>query len=239
MALAMIVVDGREIPARTDAPLLWAALDAGIRIPNLCAIRDVAPTASCRLCFVEIEGKPEPVPSCAILPADGMVVRTDTPRVLELRRTAFDLLMAAHVRTCHGCAALGDCALIDIAKRTKMPLHSARFPTRSTGVPDDARHADIVISPDRCVLCAKCIVECARVRPGDPLLEFAYRGRRTVLSTFAGDPLPASCSDCMRCVGVCPTAGLYRKKPAGALSRPGAGGMIETWRRSRSRRGGS
>ena len=218
MTRAIVRIDGREVPAERGQPLLWAALDAGIAIPNLCATRGEPPDGSCRLCFVEVEGRAAPVPSCAAAAADGMVVRTQTPAVAALRRTAFELLMAAHARSCKGCAALRTCELIRIARREKWPLRSKRFPARASAGATDARHAAIVLAPDKCVWCGRCIVECRRVRPQDPLLQFARRGARVVLSTFHGDALPESCAECLRCVDVCPAAGLSR--PRGRSGSP-------------------
>ncbi|MBI5489681.1 MAG: (2Fe-2S)-binding protein [Deltaproteobacteria bacterium] len=211
MARVTILIDGREVSADAGQPLLWAALDAGIHIPNLCAIRDEFPDGNCRLCFVGLEGRAEPVLSCAVRPKDGMVVRAATPELAALRRTGFELLLGAHAPTCHGCAALKSCELIKIAKREKWPLRSKRFALRPITTPADGRHSAIRLEPDKCVWCKRCIVECRRVRPEDPLLEFAHRGPRAVLSTFQGDPLPESCAGCLRCVEVCPTAGLNRK----------------------------
>jgi formate dehydrogenase major subunit/NADH-quinone oxidoreductase subunit G len=212
MARVTIRIDGVEVPADSGRPLLWAALDAGIRIPNLCAIREEFPDGNCRLCFVGVEGRAEPVPSCAVRPQDGMVVRVATPELWALRRTGFELLLGAHATTCHGCPALRSCELIAIARREKWPLRSRRFPPRPIAAPADERHPEIRLEPDKCIWCRRCIVECARVRPRDPLLEFAHRGPRAVLSTFHGDPLPESCAACLRCVEVCPTAGLSRKR---------------------------
>ena len=211
MSRVTILIDGREVPADTGQPLLWAALDAGIAIPNLCAIRDEFPDGNCRLCFVEVEGWKGPALSCAIRPADGMVVRASTPALTALRRTGFELLLSAHATTCHGCTALRTCELIRIARREKWPLRSKRFAPRPIAGTRDDRHPLLRIDPEKCVWCRRCIVECARVRPHDPLLEFAHRGQRAVLSTFHGDPLPESCADCGRCADVCPSAGLVRK----------------------------
>jgi formate dehydrogenase major subunit/NADH-quinone oxidoreductase subunit G len=207
----IVVIDDRQVPVDPAVPLLFAALDAGVWIPNLCAVRGRAPAGACRLCWVAIDGRPGPVPSCAVRPRDGMRVRTGTPEILALRRTAFELLMGAHAPSCRGCPALRTCEMIRIARRMRMPLRAKRLAVRLTGVAADERHRDIRIDPDRCVLCGRCIAECARARPQDPLLEFARRGCRTVLSTFAGEPLPEACSSCMRCVAVCPAAGLSRR----------------------------
>jgi len=211
MSRVTLLIDGREVPASTDEPLLWAALDAGIFIPNLCALRGVFPDGNCRLCFVGIDGACEPALSCAVRPEDGMVVRTDAPEAVALRRAAFELLMGAHAPTCAGCPALETCELIRIAKRERWPLRTKRFPVRAPVARADDRHPAIRIDPERCVWCNRCVVECVRVRPADPLLEFARRGPRTVLSTFGGAPLPDGCAECLRCVAVCPAAGLSRR----------------------------
>ena len=211
MARVTMLINDVEVPADSGQPLLWAALDAGIHVPNLCAIRDVFPDGNCRLCFVEVGGFSEPALSCAVRPRDGMVVRTDSAAVRALQRTGFELLMAAHVDTCHACPALRTCEMIRIAKQEKWPLRTRRFPQRLTGAAADDRQPSIRIDPDRCVWCNRCVVECRRVRPDDPLLEFAHRGPRAVLSTFHGEPLPESCGGCGRCVEVCPAAGLSRR----------------------------
>jgi len=228
MPRVTILINGVEVPADSGQPLLWAALDAGIHIPNLCAIREVFPDGNCRLCFVEVGERSEPVLSCAVRPRDGMIVRTDSAAVRALQRTGFELLMSAHADTCHACPALRTCEMIRIAKQEKWPLRTRRFPQRLTGVAADDRHPSLRIDPDRCVWCNRCVVECRRVRPDDPLLEFAHRGPRTVLSTFHGEPLPESCSRCGRCVDVCPAAGLSRRQggreSVGREAGDGAGG---------------
>jgi len=77
-----ITIDGREITAEEGQMLLWVALENDIYIPHLCAINEEArPNASCRLCFVEIEGINHPVTSCTRFVEEGMVVHTSTPRV--------------------------------------------------------------------------------------------------------------------------------------------------------------
>ncbi|MBW2193141.1 MAG: (2Fe-2S)-binding protein, partial [Deltaproteobacteria bacterium] len=79
-------VDGRSIQAPQGVTLLQACLDNDIYIPNLCFLADYQnPPASCRLCFVEIDGEEKPVTSCTVGVADGMVVRTDTSPVRRLQ----------------------------------------------------------------------------------------------------------------------------------------------------------
>jgi bidirectional [NiFe] hydrogenase diaphorase subunit len=105
MDTVTLTIDGIPVKARRGEKVLWAALDAGIYIPNLCAIREAEqPFGGCRLCFVEIEGRPAPVTACTEEVAEGMVVHTESPRVERLRRTAAELLIAAHHVDCRACA---------------------------------------------------------------------------------------------------------------------------------------
>ena len=89
MSKVSLTIDGREITARKGEKVLWAALDSGIYIPNLCAIREASePWGGCRLCFVEIEGRRGPVTACTEPVADDMVVNTRGAGSLRLARTA-------------------------------------------------------------------------------------------------------------------------------------------------------
>ena len=85
------------------------------------------PPVSCRLCFVDIDGHDKPVPSCAVKPEDGMIVRTDSPEVRRLQKTAFELLLSVHIIECGNCNANKKCALQNIAKFLKIPLRQKRI----------------------------------------------------------------------------------------------------------------
>jgi bidirectional [NiFe] hydrogenase diaphorase subunit len=90
-------VDDQEIKTKEGKTVLQACLDNQIYIPNLCYLEDMeSPSASCRMCFVEIEGMPQPVPSCTVQVNEDMVVKTDTPVVRQLQRTALRLLLSVH-----------------------------------------------------------------------------------------------------------------------------------------------
>jgi len=115
-----LTIDGQEIEAKKGERLLWVALDAGIFIPNLCAIREKDhPQTGCRLCFVEIEGRDDLVAACAERVAEGMVVKTNTERVDRVRRTAFEILLSNHNIDCKNCVQNGNCALQETASKLK------------------------------------------------------------------------------------------------------------------------
>jgi formate dehydrogenase major subunit/NADH-quinone oxidoreductase subunit G len=211
MSKVSLTIDGIEIRAGEGEKLLWAALDAGIYIPSLCAIRGVnPPRAGCRLCFVQIEGQPRPVTACTEPVADGMVVYTNTPRVNRLRRTAFELLMSNHPVECAKCPKNRDCELQRIASHLGLKLRQKRFRSIPRSLPVDSSHPLFTYDPNQCVLCGKCVWVCTE--NGKGVLNFAFRGVDMVVSTFDNIPLTESnCDGCLECVAVCPVAALVLK----------------------------
>ena len=208
-----LTINGKKITATEGEKLLWVALDNGIYIPNLCALRDKSePSAACRLCFVEVEGKEEPVPACTEGVSEGMVVNTRGAEALRLARTAFELLLASHPVDCAHCAANGVCELQTIARHLKIKLKSKRLKKLLRELPIDDSNPLLTYDPNKCVLCERCIWVChKRLEIG--ILGFAYRGFERVVTTFAGEPLGKSnCQQCGDCIRVCPTGALVLKE---------------------------
>ena len=207
--LCTINIDGKEIRVKYHSNLLWASLDNGFFIPNLCSIVDKHKTyASCRLCFVEIEGRPEPVTACTEKAQDGLVIHLHTPRTVKLRRTAFELLLSNHKLDCAHCIKNRNCDLQRIARAEHFKLRGRRFNKIDLNLPVDTSHARINFNRNKCVLCGKCVWVCQN--QGRSVLDFAYRGIKTTISTFADRPLSETdCNSCLACTSVCPVGALY------------------------------
>jgi bidirectional [NiFe] hydrogenase diaphorase subunit len=209
----LLTINGKQVKVPASASVLWAALDNGIYIPNLCAIRDKPePSASCRLCWVEVVGKKSSVTACTEPVAEGMVVNTRGDKALELARTGFELLMASHALDCAHCPANGVCELQKIAKVLGCKLKPKRFRVLLRNLPVDDSNPLFTLDPNKCVLCGRCVWTCRRdVKSG--VFGFAHRGFERVLTTFGDEPIGARrCLDCERCVEVCPTGALTLKK---------------------------
>src|SRR4030042_4805456 len=107
-----LTIDDKKISCTEGKAILWVALENGIYIPNLCAIREkMQPSASCRLCFVEIGGENEPVNACTEPVKEGMVVHTRGENALRLARTSAELILASHPVDCGYCFKNRSCEL--------------------------------------------------------------------------------------------------------------------------------
>ena len=210
-----LTIDGKEIRAADGENILWAALDNGIYIPNLCAIRERDELyAACRLCFVEVEGREMPVIACTEPVNDGMVVNTKGGKALRLARTAFELLLASHPVDCAHCLKSGTCELQRIAQHLGVKLNTKRFRKILPNLPIDTSSPLLVYDPNKCVLCSRCVWVCQE-KLGRGEIAFAYRGFQRRVTTFGDAPFAeTSCQYCGECVKVCPVGAFAFKEEA-------------------------
>ena len=207
-----LTINDQQIRATDGEKILWAALDNGIYIPNLCAIREQCePFGGCRLCFVEIEGKDDPVTACTAPVTEGMVINTKGAKALRLARTALELLLASHPVDCAHCLKNGSCELQKIARHLSVKLKAERFRKILPELPVDSSSPLFIYDPNKCVLCGKCVWVCQE-KLGKGTIGFAYRGFRRIVTTFGDEPLGKSrCRDCSECVAICPVGALVFK----------------------------
>ncbi|MDN5293089.1 MAG: bidirectional [NiFe] hydrogenase diaphorase subunit [Eubacteriales bacterium] len=208
-----ITIDGQQVTAAEGDKLLWVALDHGIYIPHLCGIREKEhPDASCRLCFVEVEGLPNPVTSCTLPVKEGMVVRTRSERVDRLVRTAFELLLSNHRLSCAKCGKNGRCELQKIAQERGLKLKLTRMRSLLVEKPVDDSPEKFYYDPNRCVLCGRC-VWADREKAKIGAIGFVRRGMDRRVAAFWEQPLADSpCIECLACVEACPVGALVAKE---------------------------
>jgi len=213
MRTVSLTIDGKQVTAHEGENLLWVALDNGIYIPNLCAIRErPEPMAACRLCFVEVEGKEQSVTACTETVTEGMIVNTKGIKAMNLARRGFELLMASHTLDCAHCPKSGSCELQYIAHHLGVRLKSKQLRELRRDLPVDDSHPQITYDPNKCVLCGRCVWAC-REHLGVGALGFARRGFERMVTTFEDMPLAVSkCDRCAECIEVCPTGALVLKR---------------------------
>lgn len=196
-----LTINGKEIHAPEGTNLIDAAELGGIHIPNLCYLKGLKGIGACRLCMVEIEGLKAPMIACTTRVKEGMVVRTDTERVLETRRFVIDLILSMHPLDCMTCTKAGACNLQKYAY--DFEIKESSFIRKKFGFSIDEANPFIKRDPDYCVLCGRCVRVCKD--QGTNVLEFMGRGVGSKVTTANDRPLQESgCTFCGSCIDVCP-----------------------------------
>ncbi|MBI4284461.1 MAG: (2Fe-2S)-binding protein [Chloroflexi bacterium] len=212
MKTVTLSIDGKKVFAHTGEKVLWAALDNGIYIPNLCAMRENSeePMTACRLCFVEIEGYAQPVTACTEPVREGLEVSTRGERALRLARSGLELLLASHPIECARCPVNRACELQRMAAHLGIKLKTRRLRKFVHEFPIDSSSPLFVYDPNKCVLCGRCVFICQKL-PGTPAIGFAHRGFDRRVTTCGDEPIGNRCGDCTECVSACPSGALVFK----------------------------
>jgi NADH dehydrogenase/NADH:ubiquinone oxidoreductase subunit G len=218
MSDVKLTINGTPVTGPKGATILEVARENGIDIPTLCYLKDLPPVGACRLCVVEVEGSRTLVGSCHTPVAEGMVVNTHSPRVLETRRILIELTLASHPDSCLVCDKANLCELRRIA--AEMDIGLPRFRLRKHYFPVEDANPCIVRDMSKCILCRRCVTACLD-QHGARIFSLAYRGFES--KVVYGLDLPVSgeqaIRDCDACIRLCPT---------GALSRPVRVGEAKT-----------
>jgi formate dehydrogenase major subunit len=205
-------IDGRPVTVPEGTSVMRAAAIAGTRIPKLCALEDLEPFGSCRLCLVEIEGRPGYPASCTTEVAEGMVVRTQTDRVAELRRNVMELYISDHPLDCLTCPTNGNCELQDMAGA--VGLREVRYGYEGANhleKPKDESAPYFTFDPSKCIVCSRCVRACEE-QQGTFALTIDGRGFDSQVAASENQPFSESeCVSCGACVKACPTATLTEK----------------------------
>jgi formate dehydrogenase major subunit len=205
-------VDGQTISVPEGTSIMRAAAELGTQIPKLCSTDMLNAFGSCRLCLVEIEGRAGTPASCTTPVTEGMVVRTQTERLKQLRKGVMELYISDHPLDCLTCAANGDCELQDMAGA--VGLRDVRYGYAGDKHPDpgkDESNPYFTYDPSKCIVCSRCVRACEEVQ-GTFALTIAGRGFDSVVSPGMEESFFGSeCVSCGACVQACPTATLTEK----------------------------
>jgi formate dehydrogenase major subunit len=208
--IVTLEINGETVRAPAGTSIMRAAAEAGIPIPKLCATDSLEAFGSCRMCLVQIDGKPGLVSSCTQPVQQDLRVVTQNHEIARLRRGVMELYISDHPLDCLTCAANGDCELQDVAGQ--VGLRDVRYAGGSNHANDpiDKSNPYFTYDPSKCIVCSRCVRACEEVQ-GTFALTIDGRGFSSRVATGAENFFASECVSCGACVQACPTATLMEK----------------------------
>jgi formate dehydrogenase major subunit len=204
-------IDGVDVTVPEGTSIMHAAQLSGVTVPKLCATDSLEAFGSCRLCLVEIEGRRGYPASCTTPVASGIKVKTQTPKLADVRRGVMELYISDHPLDCLTCAANGDCELQDMAGA--VGLREVRYGYEGEnhlGQAKDESNPYFTFDASKCIVCSRCVRACEETQ-GTFALTIQGRGFDSKVSAGNQDFLDSECVSCGACVQACPTATLMEK----------------------------
>ena len=208
--MVTLTINNTKIEVPKGSTILEAAKKLGIEIPTLCHHDDLCVAGNCRICVVEIEGRPRLEVSCATPAEDGMVVYTNSPKVRNARKTLVELLLSEHKEECTKCYKNGNCELQNLSEEfyyeDRMYLDIAAEKNHEIDKSTALRY-----DPSKCIRCQRCVRTCAEIQ-GVNALSAAYKGKDMMITTFMEKTFgEVVCTNCGQCVVHCPTGALTER----------------------------
>lgn len=209
-----LTIDGKKLTVPENYTVLQAAETIGIEIPALCYDPNLEVVSACRLCLVEIEGSRKLQTSCSTKVWEGMVVNTESEKVVKAREDILQLLLDSHPNDCLTCQKAGECLLQKYAYRYDVKFRKHDGAMRPKLV--DTSSPFILKDDSKCILCGKCVRTCSEIKDEREVLAFADRGYDTRIVLDADQTFASSkCVSCNRCVSVCPVGALIDRRQMG------------------------
>ena len=201
-----LTIEGRQVTVPAGTTILEAAKYAGVLVPHYCYHPGLPVAGVCRMCLVEVEKAPKLAPSCATAAADGQVVHVHSDKALEARKGVLEMLLINHPLDCPICDQAGECELQDYTYQEGRAEGRYRDPKRFNPVEDFG--GDVLYTPNRCILCTRCVRFMEDVAK-DPVLNVSERGDRALIGKFEGHDLTHPWAG--NVIELCPVGALLSK----------------------------
>ena len=202
-------IDGKDVQIEKGKTILEAARKVNVDIPTLCFLKEINEVGDCRICLVEVEGRRGYVPSCITKVEEGMVVRTNTPDLVESRKLILDLILSNHDRKCLTCTRNGNCELQNLAQ--KFGMDDIEFEGERVEKPIDDISPSIVRDPNKCILCRRCVATCKNIQKIGAIASTNRGFNSAVEPTGCKSLNDVNCTFCGQCIESCPVGALKEK----------------------------
>ncbi|MBR2410611.1 MAG: [Clostridia bacterium] len=231
MADVNIKINGRDYTVPAGSTILEAARMAGIEIPTLCFLKEINEIGACRICVVKVKGARSLVAACVFPVNEGMEIYTNSPEVIEARRTTLKLILSNHKKECLSCVRSGSCELQKLCHDYGIDTETA-FAGAKTHSVIDASASHMYRDNEKCILCRRCVAACEK-NQGVGVIGANARGFDTHIGCAFEMPLGSvSCISCGQCITVCPTGAIAERddtqKVLDAINDPAKHVIVQT-----------
>ncbi|MBU0934694.1 MAG: [FeFe] hydrogenase, group A [Spirochaetes bacterium] len=200
-------INGIAVQVAEGTTILNAAEKMNIKIPKLCYNDDLPPWAACGICVVKVEKSPKMLRACCTPIEEGMSIITHDPEIVQVRKTVIELILSTHPDDCLQCPRSGSCELQTLA--AEFGIREQPFTKRLKGLPMDTSTNTLVLNPEKCVKCGRCVKVCQEMQ-NVWAIEFLGRGEKTRIAPAADVALAdGPCIRCGQCAAHCPVGAIY------------------------------
>jgi len=211
MSTINLIIDNKKVSVEKGQTILDAAKKVNVRIPTLCHHEDLCVAGNCRICVVEVEGHNTLSASCATPADEGMVIKTNTPKVRNARKDVVALLVSEHNTQCTTCYRSMNCELQELSAEYNID-NNRYLSVLKPDIEIDRSSWSIEKDDSKCVRCQRCVRTCAELQHVNALT-VSGKGKDMKISTFMDLPLnEAVCTNCGQCVIHCPTGALTERR---------------------------
>ncbi len=210
MAVITLTINGDLCSGRLGQTILEVCREQKINIPTLCHLEGLSARGGCRLCLVEVSGSPRLLPACTTQATEGMTIVTHSDKINRYRKMILELTLAERNHTCSVCVSNHYCELQKLA--AELGVDHVRYNYLDPDLKMDISHDKFGIDHNRCVLCLRCVRVCDEVE-GAHIWDVKNRGIKSqVIIDLDRDWKDSSgCTECGKCIEVCPTGALFYK----------------------------